>query len=158
MILLMIMMWNFTLHAQVTELKIYNPDADAIADVNKAMEKASISNKNVLLQIGGNWCKWCRLYDKWSHSTPQIDSLIRADYEVVHVNFSPENKNPELMKMLGYPQRFGFPVFVILDAKGNRIHTQNTGYLEDGEGYSEKKVAEFLEQWNYAAVHGEGVK
>jgi thioredoxin-related protein len=139
--------------AQTTELKYYDPNADAIKDVNLAVNKASESNKHVLLQIGGNWCKWCRLYDKWSHETTKIDSLIKADYVVVHVNFSPENKNSELMKKLEYPQRFGFPVIVILDKKGNRIHTQNTGYLEEGEGYSEKKVEEFLKSWNVNAFN-----
>lgn len=140
-------------NAQTTELKFYDPNADAMKEVNDAVIRANESNKHVLLQIGGNWCKWCRLYDTWSHNTPKIDSLIKADYVVVHVNFSPENKNPELMKKLEYPQRFGFPVIVILDKKGNRIHTQNTGYLEEGEGYSEKKVEEFLKSWNVNAFN-----
>ena len=142
-------------HAQNTELKYYDPTADASKDIELALLKASSDNKNVLLQIGGNWCKWCRLYDKWSHATPQIDSLINVNYIVVHVNFSPENKNPKLMNRLGYPQRFGFPVIVILDSKGARIHTQNTSYLEENDGYSEKKVAEFLSQWSTKALSGE---
>ena len=45
----------------------------------------------------------------------------------------------------GYPQRFGFPVFIILDDKGNRIHTQNSEYLEEGKGYNKDKIAEFFE-------------
>jgi len=143
----------FVINAQTTELKYYDPNADAMKEVNEAVSRANESNKHVLLQIGGNWCKWCRLYDKWSHGTPIIDSLIKADYVVVHVNFSPENKNPELMKKLEYPQRFGFPVIVILDKKGNRIHTQNSGYLEEGEGYNEKKVEEFLKSWNVNAFN-----
>ncbi|MBL0341462.1 MAG: thioredoxin family protein [Bacteroidetes bacterium] len=153
--LLLLMLASATYsYSQQTELKYYDPLADALKEVNKAVLKANSNQKNVLLQIGGNWCKWCRLYDKWSHSTPLIDSLINANFEVVHVNFSPENKNPELMKQLGFPQRFGFPVIVILDSKGNRIHTQNTGYLEEGEGYSEKKVAEFLRNWSTTALDG----
>ncbi len=138
-------------NAQTTEMKYYDPNADAMKDVKEAVAKAKESNKHVLLQIGGNWCKWCRLYDKWSHETPMIDSLLKADYVVVHVNYSPENKNSELMKELEYPQRFGFPVIVILDKKGIRLHTQNSGYLEQGEGYNEKKVEEFLQSWNVNA-------
>ena len=56
------------------------------------------------------------------------------------------------MKLLENPARFGFPVFVILDEQGKRIHTQNSAYLEEGKGYSEKKVAEFLNIWTPKAV------
>jgi thiol:disulfide interchange protein len=137
---------------------VYNPQADAMLDLNEAVTKANAKGKHVLVQIGGNWCKWCRMFYTWSHENATIDSLINADYVVLHSNYSKENKNPELMKRLEYPQRFGFPVFVILDGSGNRLHTQNTGYLEDGEGYSEKKVAEFLKQWNASAIKEENYK
>ena len=60
------------------------------------------------------------------------------------VNYSKENKNLAEMKKLEFPQRFGFPVFVILDSNGKRIHTQNSSYLEEGDGYSKKKVIDFL--------------
>ena len=53
----------------------------------------------------------------------------------------------------GYPQRFGFPVFIILDEKGNRIHTQNSAYLEEGKGYNKDKIAEFFEAWRPAALN-----
>ena len=49
--------------------------------------------------------------------------------ENVRVNYDPKNKNEEVLAELGYPQRFGFPVFVILDANGNRIHTQNSVFF-----------------------------
>lgn len=53
-----------------------------------------------------------------------------------------------IKKQSEYPQRFGFPVFVILDSVGKRIHTQNSAYLEEGEGYSKKKVLDFLTNWS----------
>ena len=134
--------------AQDTTFTVYDPYINAMKQLNDAVQKANSSGRHVLVELGGNWCKWCRKFYKWSHENTVIDSLIRADYIVVHSNYSRENKNPELMKHLEYPQRFGFPVFVILDGNGRRLHTQNTGYLEDGDGYSEKKVSEFLKQWN----------
>lgn len=131
---------------------VYHPDADAKQQVDKAIVKATAEHKNVFLFIGGNWCGWCRKYYKFSKADFQIDSLMNADFIVEHINFSKENRNLALMQELDFPQRFGFPVFVILDKKGKRIHTQNTGYLEDGEGYSKKKVMEFLQQWSPAAL------
>ena len=54
----------------------------------------------------------------------------------------------------GYAQRFGFPVFIILDGKGGRVHTQNSAYLEDGKkSYDPEKVLDFLEQWSRSFCH-----
>ena len=142
-------------HAQDSTFNVYNPLGDGMAELNKAVAEAKSSGKHVLVEVGGNWCKWCRLFYKWSHENKTVDSLITADYVVVHSNYSKENKNPELMKRFKYPQRFGFPVFLILDGNGNRLHTQNTGYLEEENGYSEKKVVEFLKQWNFSALKPE---
>ena len=147
---------NTALYAQTAKpAEIYHVDADAESDVAAAVKKANTEGKHVMLMLGGNWCKWCRMFYKFCNTTPSIDSLLKADYVVVHINYSKENKNPELLKKLEYPQRFGFPVFVVLDEKGNRLHTQNSGYLEEGEGYSEKKVLEFLKHWNSSALSDE---
>lgn len=149
---LLIVAFSQSLKAQDSLFTAYNPNADAMAQLNQAVSKAEASGKHVFVQLGGNWCKWCRLFYKWSHSNKIIDSLITADYVVMHINFSKENKNPDVMKRFDFPQRFGFPVFLILDGKGNRLHTQNSGYLEEGDGYSEKKVSEFLKQWNSGSL------
>jgi len=77
---------------------------------------------------------------------------------VVKVNYSPESKNEELLAKLDFPQRFGFPVFVILDAKGDRIHTQNTAFLEEDGSYSKKKVMQFFKQWSPAALDPDNYK
>jgi thioredoxin-related protein len=127
--------------------KIYNPQADAHKEIALAIEKATQSGKHVFLQIGGNWCPWCIKFHRFVHDTPALDSLINANYIVCLVNYSKENKNSEVLAELGYPQRFGFPVFVILDSQGKRLHTQDSGLLESGEGYDVKKVQSFLQNW-----------
>ncbi|MDQ3051415.1 MAG: thioredoxin family protein [Bacteroidota bacterium] len=156
--LILILLMGFTAPAQDSTFTVYNPNADALADFRNAVSKAKETNKHVLIQIGGNWCKWCRMFYKWSHENKSVDSLLTADYVILHTNFSKENKNPELMTQLDFPQRFGFPVFVIVDGDGKRLHTQNTGYLEDEGGYSEKKVTEFLKQWNTISLKSENYK
>ena len=77
---------------------------------------------------------------------------MEENFVIYHVNYSKENKNEDVLTSLGYPQRFGFPVFVVLDSKGNRLHTQNSAYLEEGKAYSTKKVLEFFKQWSPAAI------
>jgi thioredoxin-related protein len=134
------------------DFHLYNPNADAFADIHNAVAKAKKEHKHVLLQIGGNWCVWCRRFNTLVTTDTVLKRVLDSNYVVVHVNYSKENKNPEVLKSLGYPQRFGYPVFVVLDSKGNCIHTQNSGYLEDGKGHSKAKVEEFLRQWSPAAL------
>jgi uncharacterized protein YyaL (SSP411 family) len=141
------------LFAQEEGIQIYDPDADAKANITTAVERAQAENKHVLVQIGGNWCPWCIKLHGFMAADPQIDSLLTADYYRVMVNYSKENKNDAVMKELEYPQRFGFPVLVILDGEGSRLHTQDSWFLEKDKTYDREKVLHFLKSWNYTAVN-----
>src|SRR5690606_26821717 len=134
------------------DVKVYNPGANAAAEIRQAISKAGREDKHVFLQIGGNWCVWCLRFNELVTKNDTLSNKLKTNYVVVHVNHSKENKNEEVLASLGYPQRFGFPVFVILDGKGNRIHTQNSAYLESGKGHSSVKVLEFLNNWSPLAI------
>ncbi|MBQ2043578.1 MAG: thioredoxin, partial [Bacteroidaceae bacterium] len=64
----------------------------------------------------------------------------------------------KLMKMLGFPGRFGFPVFVVLNPEGKVLHIQDSGYLEEGNSYDQKKVMRFFQNWTPKAVKGIAAK
>jgi len=148
---------SLTLSAQQA-VNIYNPDADAKKEVAAAVDNASAEGKHVFLQIGGNWCPWCVRFHKLVTEDMKMDSLMHANYEVVLVNYSKENKNQELLATLGYPQRFGFPVFVILDGTGKVLHIQDSGYLEQDKGYSREKVERFLLNWSAFTIKEAALK
>ena len=142
----------FTSRGQEPGAKLYNPSSNATTEISDAVRRAKASQKHVLIQAGGNWCKWCIEFNRFSKSDKQIDSILNADYIIYHLNYSPENKNASVFAKYGYPQRFGFPVFLVLDENGNRIHTQNSSYLEQGRSYNKEKVIQFLELWNKKAI------
>jgi uncharacterized protein YyaL (SSP411 family) len=143
------------LFSQTEEVKIYNPDANAREDIAKAVKQAKAENKNVLLQIGGNWCPWCIRLHGLETTDAQIDSLLKADYVMVLVNIPREKdkRDPELMASLDNPQRFGFPVLVVLNQEGERIHTQDSWYLEQDKSYDREKLMHFFRMWNVAATN-----
>jgi thioredoxin-related protein len=145
-------------YSQSGKAELYNPQRHARAQIDSSVLVAQIEKKHVLLQIGGNWCSWCILFNKFCSQDPQIDSVLKAAYVVEHINYSKENQNLDILKQLGFPQRFGFPVLVILDASGKRLHTQNTAYLEEGKGYNKEKVLEFLKQWSPNALNPDNYK
>ncbi|MCX2452797.1 thioredoxin family protein [Pedobacter sp. PLR] len=139
-------------------VKIYNPAANAQADLDAAIAKAKKEGKHVFVQVGGNWCSWCIAFHKLVDNTPELKKLLNDNYETVLINYSKENKNEAVLAKLQYPGRFGFPVFLILDGDGKLLHTQNSAYLEEGKGHSVKKVTEFLKSWNVAALKPENNK
>jgi thioredoxin-related protein len=132
--------------------KLYDPKANAEKDVAVALAKAKKEGKHVLLQIGGNWCVWCYRFNSFVLTDSTLKSILNNNYVVYHLNYSSENKNLAYLKKLGNPQRFGFPVLVVLDADGNRIHTQDSSLLEKGNGYDEEKVKNFLLNWTPLAL------
>ena len=64
-----------TLLAQQNTL--YNPKADASSDIENALKIAKAEGKFVLLQAGGNWCKWCIQYHRFCKADAQLDTLIK---------------------------------------------------------------------------------
>ena len=136
----------------MTKFKLYKPEENAKEQIKSAVEKAKKSGKHVLIQVGGNWCIWCARFNDFVTKDKSVDSLVNANYVVYHLNWSKENKNSDILKKYSFPQRFGFPVFLILDKDGNLLHTQNSWYLEDGaKSYNKEKVESFLNDWSPGA-------
>jgi thioredoxin-related protein len=137
----------------LTKFKLYNPEENAKEGISSAVKEAKKSGKHVLVEIGGNWCIWCARFNEFVNNDKSLDSLVSGNYVVYHLNYSKENKNAELLAKYGFPQRFGFPVFLILDEKGNLIHTQTSWYLEDGKkSYDKEKVTAFFTDWSRKAL------
>ncbi len=149
---IIIILLTVDMNAQTSEVKLYNPEADAKMDIQKTVIKANAEGKHVLLQIGGNWCIWCVKFNKKATENDTLKSVLTEKYITYHLNYSKENWNEDLLAYFGYPQRFGFPVFVVLDGEGNRLHTQNSVYLEENKGYSTKEILEFLNSWSPTAL------
>ncbi len=129
----------------------YDPGADAWKDVQQAAQRAAASHRNVLVVVGGNWCPWCRALDRLMTTDAAVKDAVASGFELVHVNYSKENKNPEVMERLGHPEKNGFPVLVVVSPGLEVLHTQRSDVLEKGTaknpGHDPAKVIAFLHQW-----------
>jgi len=135
----------------MTKFKLYKPEENAKEGIATAVKEANASGKHVLIQIGGNWCIWCARFNDYVTKDKQLDSLVNANYVVYHLNYSKENTNADLLAKYEFPQRFGFPVLLILDEKGDLLHTQNSWYLEAEKSYDKEKVTTFFNDWGKKA-------
>ncbi len=132
--------------------KLYNPYANVSKDIEVALLKAKTEKKHVLLQIGGNWCVWCYKFNSYVQLDSGLKKLLSDNYIVYHFNYSKENRNTNYLKKLNNPQRFGFPVLVVLNEEGKLLYTQATGLLSKGNGYDREKVKTFFQNWSSAAL------
>ncbi|MDQ8140939.1 thioredoxin family protein [Chryseobacterium sp. CFS15] len=128
--------------------KPYDPKADAQADINKLVAQAKKEGKNIMIQAGGNWCIWCLRFNQYVQTTPELKKMVDKNYLYYHLNYSPDNKNEKVFSQYGNPgEKFGYPVFIVLDKNGKMIHIQQSDVLEEGKGYSLEKTKEFFNQW-----------
>ena len=124
---------------------LYNPDADAKADIAAALERARRDNKHVLVKFGGNWCGWCYKLSGLFETDKAVGTMLRENYELVLVDV---DLNRELLASYGKDnERHGFPFLTVLDQQGNVLTNQNTSSLEEGSGYDVSAIVAFLSEW-----------
>lgn len=126
----------------------YDDDADAEADIARAVAAARTSGKRVLLIMGGNWCVWCRRLEHVLQNHPAVRAELARRFEVVHVSTGARRsgKNAAINARYGDPMQHGLPVLVVLDGEGRVVTTQETGSLEVGERHDPDKVLAFLQR------------
>lgn len=124
----------------------YDPKRDAAADVAQAVAEAARTKKNVLLEVGGKWCIWCRIMDTYFEKNADVLKLREDNYVTVKINFSPENENAVLLAKYGDIN--GYPHLFVLDQTGKLLHSQDTAELEEGKSYNHEKFVGFLKKWS----------
>lgn len=145
--------------AQTQLKKVYDETIDPIEQIDKALAtaKSQSAQKFVICQVGGNWCPWCLRFADFISKDSDIMKVVNDNFVYLHVNYNPRKGNnaaaEALMKRLGKPARFGFPVFVVLDGDGKVLHIQDSSFLEEGQGYNKEKVLRFLNSWTPKAVN-----
>ena len=82
--------------------KVFDPSRDPGKDLLAAEALAKAHHKNILLDVGGNWCPWCILLDRTLHEDPKLAAAMERTFVVVHVNWSLDNQNHDFLSR--YPK------------------------------------------------------
>lgn len=135
--------------------KVYNEEINPLEQIDQAVAQAQAEGKFVICQVGGNWCPWCLRFAEFITTDSTINAVVEENFVYIHVNYHPRKAtewSAAMMKRLNNPERFNFPVFVVLDEQGNVLHIQDSSYLEEGKGYNKEKVLRFFQNWTPKAV------
>jgi thiol:disulfide interchange protein len=120
----------------------YDPKRDPDADLAKALAEAKRTGRNVLLVVGGDWCDWCQVMDKFFAGHADVRALRERNLVTLKINMSPQNENRAFLSR--YPKIPGYPYLFVLDAHGKILHPQRANVFEDGDTYNVPRFASFL--------------
>ena len=124
----------------------FDPARDAARDLETSLRIARASRRRVLVEVGGEWCSWCHILDRFFTANPELKRLRDANFVWLRVNFSKENPNQALLSR--WPKVAGYPHLFVLDASGRLLQSQDTAVLEAGNDYDPGAVRAFLVQWS----------
>ncbi|PCI54562.1 MAG: thioredoxin family protein [Gammaproteobacteria bacterium] len=130
--------------------KVYDDQRDPFSDANAALILAKKTNRNVLIEIGGNWCTWCHKMDAFLLANPNVYQALHNKYVLLKISVSDVNENESFMKSL--PPVLGYPHMYVSTASGKMLLSKDTAELQDNNGYSKEYWLTFLNQWQRKAT------
>jgi len=137
-----------SLEAKLPEYsKVYDDERNPFNDANAALALAKKTNRNVLIEIGGNWCTWCHKMDAFLLKNPDVYKTLHSKYVLLKINVSDTNENDDFMKAL--PPVLGYPHMYVSTASGKMLLSKDTAELQDSNGYSTEYWLDFLQQWQF---------
>jgi len=123
----------------------YDEQRDPFADAKAAIKLAQSTERNVLIEIGGNWCSWCKKMDAFLEDNPEVYRELHSKFVLLKINVSDSNENEAFMSAL--PPVLGYPHMYVSTASGKMILSKDTAeLLQDGQ-YSVKHWLEFIDTW-----------
>lgn len=139
-----------------TSYQIFDPKRNSFADLKQALDYAKVSKKNLLLEIGGDWCKWCHILEEFIKTHRELYEIRSMNF--VHIKVytgESDNDQPNLEFFKRLPPIVAIPHFFVYDCNGKFLHSQPTEPLEEGESYNYEKIFSFLSSWGYKAPNNE---
>jgi thioredoxin-related protein len=125
--------------------RIYDEKSDPFVDAKNALSLAQTTNRQVLIEIGGNWCSWCHKMDAFLEKNPDIYQALHSNYVVLKVSVSDTNENATFMQSL--PPVLGYPHMYVSTAEGKMILSKDTAELLDDNDYSRSQWLAFITKW-----------
>ena len=124
---------------------LYDPNANARADIASALAAAKGDGKRVLLDFGADWCPDCHSLAAYMEGAAGR-ALIEPAFHVVRIDVGMFNHNLDIVHE--YFQMQGIPEVVVLDASGAVVgKSADTVSLANARGMTEKQVLDELAAW-----------
>ncbi len=136
--------------AQSSYIPVHKFDSkhDPAADLRAAIAEAQRTEKRIILDVGGDWCVYCRQMDELFQQHPDLASLRDEHFITVAVYYATDNKNPQFLSQ--YEKIPGIPHLYVLDDHGRLVRSQPAIELREPKtgSYSPDRMRAFLLRWS----------
>jgi len=78
----------------------YDPRRDPEKDLDAARGEAKKAGKNIFVEVGGEWCTWCHILDRFFHEHPNLEALRNKNYVPMKVSIEPGESQPRVFLSL----------------------------------------------------------
>jgi thiol-disulfide isomerase/thioredoxin len=143
--------------------KPYDEGQQAMAAVDAAFVRAKAEDKRVIVDLGGNWCPWCRML-AGVMALPEVKPFVDANFEVVSVDVSSAkgqtDRNLDVVRRFGMDKVKGFPWLVVAEPDGRVLASSYE--VTDEHHQTPQAMVDWLAKFakrpagRYAAVGGFG--
>lgn len=125
------------------EARSYTASANAMADVDAALARASANGKRVLVVLGANWCHDSTALAGWLE-TPRFAALTAERYETVFVNVgmpqTGDGHNLDVARRFGLAELPGTPALLVLTAEGRAVNLDTAASWRNAGSRSEEAI------------------
>jgi hypothetical protein len=122
-----------------------NPDAQIAA----AFARARASGKRVIIELGGNWCSWCRILEAVM-ALPDVKPFVDRHFEVVKIDVGKFDRNLHIPKRFGLANVEAVPYVFVTEPDGRVIH--HSFEITDEHHETPQAMVDWLASWARAPV------
>lgn len=125
--------------------RVYDPSRNPFVDGRDALKLAQHSGRRVLIEVGGDWCRWCHILERFLLEHAALRSSLHEKFVVLKVNVSEDNDNADFLS--AFPKVLGYPHMYITENDGSIVQSQDTAEFLKNGNYSVQHFQAFLERW-----------
>jgi thiol:disulfide interchange protein len=126
----------------------FNKNSHPEQDLANAKRQSKLEGKNIIVDVGGNWCPWCIAVDRTVQQDASLKQLLDKNFVVIHVDYGEfRAHNREFLKQ--FPSFKGVPYWFVLDADGKLLTDQHPAFIKTKKSHEldSDAIRDFLEKW-----------
>lgn len=125
--------------------RAFDPARDPVQDLGRALRAAGAESKRVLVMVGGDWCVWCFLLDRYLRSDAEATRILYGEFEVLRVYYGEDNTNDTFLAT--FPEFEMFPHFFVVGSDGRVLASIPADVLIADAKYDIGRIRTFAARW-----------
>jgi len=125
----------------------YRADADATVEIEHAFQRAFVTGRRVIVDLGANWCPDCRAL-AGMFQLPEFKRLLGERYEHVYVDVNRFERNAHVVKALGIDDLNGIPTVLIFSPERRLLNRATSEEWHDAATRNPQQAFNYFWRWS----------